>query len=163
MTSVVQRLDCGFVRLGAADLDCVRAIEACAFSTPWGEEQLLAALTRKPFVCFGLRAAPQPPRLAAYCAFYHVAGEMEICKLATAPDLRRQGLARMLLDRVLSIGNKLGVEKAFLEVRQGNAAAQNLYLGMGFVQVGARPGYYEDTGEDALLLCKQLKLLGETP
>jgi len=37
-------------------------------------------------------------------------------------------------------------------VRLGNEPARALYEGFGFRVVGRRPGYYADTGEDALLL-----------
>ncbi|MFW5733820.1 MAG: ribosomal-protein-alanine N-acetyltransferase, partial [Oceanidesulfovibrio sp.] len=40
----------------------------------------------------------------------------------------------------------------FLEVRENNVAAQTLYARAGFESVGVRPGYYPDTGEDALLM-----------
>jgi ribosomal-protein-alanine N-acetyltransferase len=34
----------------------------------------------------------------------------------------------------------------------GNGPARALYEAFGFTVVGRRPGYYADTGEDALLL-----------
>ena len=39
-----------------------------------------------------------------------------------------------------------------LEVRVSNLAARSLYQKLGFVEVGVRPRYYEDTGEDAVLM-----------
>lgn len=45
-----------------------------------------------------------------------------------------------------------GCRRATLEVRLGNGPARALYEGFGFRVVGRRPGYYADTGEDALLL-----------
>jgi ribosomal-protein-alanine N-acetyltransferase len=53
-------------------------------------------------------------------------------------------LARMALDR--------DATALTLEVRLSNRAAQELYRRFGFVSVGARTGYYQDNGEDALVM-----------
>jgi ribosomal-protein-alanine N-acetyltransferase len=39
-----------------------------------------------------------------------------------------------------------------LEVRVGNAAAQELYRHFGFAIAGTRPRYYTDDGEDAFVM-----------
>ena len=48
--------------------------------------------------------------------------------------------------------SNLGAEYATLEVRVSNAAARHVYESLGFVRMGKRPHYYEDNGEDALLM-----------
>jgi ribosomal protein S18 acetylase RimI-like enzyme len=40
----------------------------------------------------------------------------------------------------------------FLEVRESNSAALNLYRNMGFQEVSRRPNYYQDTGETAVVM-----------
>lgn len=92
------------------------------------------------------------PGLAAFCAFRLVAGELEILQLGTAPEARRQGLARSLLARVLEAGLGGGAEVAWLEVRSANAAARSLYASVGFVESGHRRGYYHDPADDAIVL-----------
>jgi ribosomal protein S18 acetylase RimI-like enzyme len=37
-------------------------------------------------------------------------------------------------------------------VRRGNSGARALYGALGFVEIGVRPKYYADTGEDAVLM-----------
>jgi ribosomal-protein-alanine N-acetyltransferase len=81
---------------------------------------------------------------------------MEVLNIAVIPEYRRMGLARRLVGLVLGISRALGAKKAFLEVREGNRAARALYEGAGFEQVGLRKGYYPDTGEDALVLGREL-------
>ena len=39
-----------------------------------------------------------------------------------------------------------------LEVRPSNAAAIALYTSFGFRDTGRRPGYYQDNGEDAIIM-----------
>jgi ribosomal-protein-alanine N-acetyltransferase len=49
-----------------------------------------------------------------------------------------------------------GLEAVTLEVRPANRPALALYRAFGFTTAGTRPGYYADTGEDALILTLQL-------
>jgi ribosomal-protein-alanine N-acetyltransferase len=45
-----------------------------------------------------------------------------------------------------------GARLVTLEVRASNRAAQQLYAKLGFIEVGLRRAYYQDNGEDALLM-----------
>lgn len=142
-----------FTQLGPADMAAVAELEARCFSSPWGEEQLRAALSSPHFSAYGMKGQG---RLYAYISLSLVAGEIEVLNIATHPEQRRRGLARALLLRALkatapSVEQGYGAH-AFLEVRVGNAPALGLYRSLGFAQVGVRKGYYRDTGEDALIL-----------
>ena len=77
---------------------------------------------------------------------------MHLLNLAVRPDQRRRGISRALLSHALERSRNLGVTVAWLEVRPSNTAARNLYKSFGFKEVGRRPGYYDDTKEDAILL-----------
>ncbi|HTS31072.1 MAG TPA: ribosomal protein S18-alanine N-acetyltransferase [Bryobacteraceae bacterium] len=75
-------------------------------------------------------------------------GETEILNLAVAPEWRRQGVARTLLAAFLA-----GVRgTVFLEVRESNQAARNIYKSMGFQEVGCRRGYYDYPPESAIVM-----------
>ncbi len=93
----------------------------------------------------------QSASLLAYIAFYHMFDEMEILNIAVAPFMRRQGLGSIVLAHALQSVKEKGLDKAFLEVRQGNAAARQLYEKFSFICVGKRKKYYSDTGEDACI------------
>ena len=80
------------------------------------------------------------------------AGSGEILNLAVDPDHRRRGIARALLDRGLAELARRGADEVFLEVRESNASAQQLYRGAGFRPVGVRADYYRQPREDALVL-----------
>ena len=60
-----------------------------------------------------------------------------------------------MLQGVLRQVWQLGADSLTLEVRKTNAAAIALYTGLGFEVEGVRKGYYEDTGEDALIMWKR--------
>ena len=78
-------------------------------------------------------------------------GEFEILNLAVDPEFHRRGVATFLLREV--------VERSpgswFLEVRESNRAARNLYSKFGFQEVARRPKYYQDTGEDAVVMRRE--------
>jgi [ribosomal protein S18]-alanine N-acetyltransferase len=98
--------------------------------------------------------ATQNPRqdIAGFIVTRLVAGELHINNVAVRPEYRRQRIAAELLVAVLRQGQRQGATLAFLEVREGNAAAQGLYGSCGFRVTGRRRRYYSQPVEDALLM-----------
>ena len=78
------------------------------------------------------------------------ADEAEILTLAVVPQRRRCGVGWALLDAACVEAVGCGAVAMLLEVAAGNVAAQALYAGFGFVEVGVRRGYY-GLGADALI------------
>jgi len=78
--------------------------------------------------------------------------EAHIGTLAVHPEYRGRSIARRLLAKVLLEATRLGATHALLEVRASNHDALHLYNKCGFAVVGVRKGYYQDAGEDALLM-----------
>ena len=75
-------------------------------------------------------------------------GETELLNLAVAPEFRRQGVARKLVESLLA--GSPGV--VYLEVRESNRAAREFYNCMGFQEVSSRPGYYQMPPESAIVM-----------
>ena len=78
--------------------------------------------------------------------------EAHITILAVHPEYRHQGLGQALLLGLLKSAVNRHLEWATLEVRSSNQPALSLYQKFGFREVGRRRRYYQDTGEDALIL-----------
>ncbi len=79
---------------------------------------------------------------------YRETGDGEILNLAVDPDHRRQGVAGMLVRKLLQrIAGPL-----FLEVRAGNRPALSLYKKLGFTETGQRRSYYRNPVEDAVIM-----------
>ena len=162
--------DRSVIRLGGEDAEAVARLEDLCFSTAWSAEryrELFAAA--RPlnagfdnFSAFGLRDAHGG--LVAFVTLVVGPEEVEIYNIAVHPDLRQTGLRTKLLGRVLNAACGCGVSRAILEVRVGNTAALGLYRSLGFVECGRRKAYYADTGEDALVLCRDVsEQHGERP
>lgn len=81
--------------------------------------------------------------------------EAEILTVAVAPESRRKGVARGLIDGLVSALPSVNVSELFLEVAEDNAAARALYAATGFAETGRRKAYYprrDGPAADALIL-----------
>ncbi len=144
---------------GEADIASLLAVERLCFTRPWGHLSFLAELAAETGYNYTARENPENAdnRIAGYLFFRVIADEMQIMRIAVAPAWRRQGLAGLMLGMGLQKALEAGAAACFLEVRESNIPAMALYTGLGFRRIGQRPGYYPETGEDALILMKNLK------
>jgi ribosomal-protein-alanine N-acetyltransferase len=74
-----------------------------------------------------------------------------IASIAVDPELRGQGLGRLLLETEMARLHENGARKIGLHVREDNAAAIHLYESLGFVTQDTIPNYYEG-GAPALFM-----------
>lgn len=86
----------------------------------------------------------------AFLVGWHVADELHILNVATAPAARRRGLASRLLEDVFAYAAQHHLRILLLEVRRSNEPAIALYRRHGFSIFRVRRGYYADNGEDAI-------------
>ena len=135
-------------RLTYADLPQVVAVERRAFPTPWSLAMFVLELSKPGGHCL---AALRHDRIVGYLVCSRFDTVFHVMNVAVDPDLRREGIATALLERVLvEVGDP---EARFtLEVRPSNRGAIALYERLGFLGVGHRRRYYQDNGEDALIM-----------
>ncbi|MGJ3245247.1 MAG: ribosomal protein S18-alanine N-acetyltransferase [Elainellaceae cyanobacterium] len=93
--------------------------------------------------------------LLGMVCLWSIAEEAHITLLAIHSDYRRQGLGQTLLYACLAAAWMRGLEWATLEVRSSNQRAIALYQKFGFQEIGRRRRYYQDSGEDALILWRK--------
>ncbi|MDR1116923.1 MAG: ribosomal protein S18-alanine N-acetyltransferase [Oscillospiraceae bacterium] len=134
-------------------LDGMAELEQMCFSMPWSRAMLADELFNEYAVYY---VAESGERVAGYIGAHMFLDEGHITNLAVSPDLRRQGIAGGLIDKLMRIAVKSEIKHMSLEVRESNAAAISLYLNKGFKVVGKRPGYYSGPKEDALLMTAEL-------
>jgi [ribosomal protein S18]-alanine N-acetyltransferase len=142
-------------RCTEADLDLVEEIERLSFPAPWARAAFADELER-PWAHLELLCQGPSGHIVGFCNYWVVADELHILNVAVRPEERRRGHARRLLGHMLEAGRQARVRVLSLEVRASNTAAVALYRRLGFRQVGLRPKYYADNGEDALLMDLEL-------
>ncbi len=135
-------------RLTYSDLPAVIAIERRAFPTPWSLAMFVLELSKPSGTCL---AALHDGRLCGYliCSRYDTV--WHVMNIAVEPQRWRRGTASALLGALVQ---RVGHPDAqfTLEVRCSNAPAIALYERYGFRSAGLRRRYYQDNGEDALIM-----------
>lgn len=135
--------------MSAADLDEVAALEAVAFPTPWSRASFADELERAHARAFVLR---RDAALIGYLVAWVLFDVAELLVVAVQPTERGHGHGRHLVTHLFDVARREGATRIQLEVRAGNTPAIALYERLGFHRVGLRPGYYQDNGEDAVLM-----------
>jgi [ribosomal protein S18]-alanine N-acetyltransferase len=134
-------------KLVYGDLPSVLAIERRAFVTPWSLAMFVLELSKPSGVCL---AAEEEGRLVGYLVCSRYADVWHLMNVAVDPDRRRAGIASSLIARLFEeIGSGA---RLTLEVRTSNSGAIAMYRRFGFEASGHRRRYYQDNGEDALIM-----------
>lgn len=135
-------------------------IEARVYPRPWSPSLFLDELdrrdTRRYLVALAPSGVPGHRRVVGYAGFLLQPGERgdeaHVTTVAVDPREHRRKIATRLLVALLDEARAVGAESATLEVRAANRGAQRLYEAFGFSAAGVRPGYYRETGEDAVVM-----------
>jgi ribosomal-protein-alanine N-acetyltransferase len=135
-------------RLTYADLPLVIAIERRAFPTPWSLAMFVLELSKPSGICL---AARRDGELVGYMVCSRYDAVWHLMNVAVDPVQRRSGIATALLEELFARAGGAG-ERFTLEVRQSNSPAIGLYERFGFLGAGLRRRYYQDNGEDALIM-----------
>ncbi len=143
--------DMEIMEMTEADLDEVMAIEKRSFAAPWSGRLFRETLAFPLSVNFVARKKVDNSMIG-YANFYLIKDEAHMLNIAVAPESRKKGRAGELLGHAIQALRGRGAEEFFLEVREGNADAINLYRKFGFRMVGRRRRYYVETNEDALVM-----------
>jgi ribosomal-protein-alanine N-acetyltransferase len=140
------------------DLLAVVEIEEESGLSPWGWDAYHKELqSPEEVIMLVARSDSAGGAVVGFIVSRLIGPELHVYNVAVRPGLRRRGVAARLLRAALEWGQLKGADLAFLEVREGNSAAQNLYRGCGFAVAGLRRQYYAAPVEDALLMSVSLR------
>lgn len=145
------------VSMSRAHLAAVLDIERRSFPNPWSAGVFEAEVKNvsgvsHPFVLTDAGSG----EVAGYLCLWLVRGELHVNNVSVAPEWRGAGLGRALMEFAEEFALKHGCFEIGLEVRATNVVAIRLYESLGFRQVGLRKRYYEETGDDAVLMAKRV-------
>jgi ribosomal-protein-alanine N-acetyltransferase len=140
----------------AEDIPRIVDIERDGFKHPWSAELLRRELHHAWSTSLVATEPAAPDQVIGFIVFWTVHDEVHVLNVAVALEARRRGVARVLMDEAAARGRRAGARLATLEVRRSNAAAITLYRTLGYREVGLRPNYYVDEGEDAIVMVLDL-------
>ena len=89
--------------------------------------------------------------IMGYLIYLKIDDKLEIIKIATGEDFKRQGVATSLISYMKDQGLKNHHTGIILEVNEFNVAARHLYEKIGFKQIYIRKKYYHGT-DDAIIM-----------
>ena len=133
----------------------IARLERECFADPWSQQSIASEL-HNPLSLW--LVAQEGQTLLGYVGSQTFLDETDMMNIAVSPASRRQGVARALIEALVSALRERGSKQLTLEVRASNGPARQLYESLGFLQVGLRKNYYRNPKEDALILRKEWTL-----
>jgi ribosomal-protein-alanine N-acetyltransferase len=140
------------------DIDEIVSIENSSFPSPWSRDLFIRELQIP--VSRSLVAKKnknQHKEIAGYVIYWIIAGEAQIHKIAVKKGVRNSGVAQDLIGEMLRLSFQEGARVCTLEVGQSNEIAKKLYEKFSFVVTEVRKGYYQESGDNALIMYLDLK------
>jgi len=146
----------GFREMTTEDVPAIMEIEKVVYTHPW-TEGIFNDCIRVGYNCW---VYEEQDELLAYGLVSVAVNEAHILNICVSPDAQGHGLGKRMLHKLMQLAADRQGNSIFLEVRESNLIAQNLYDQEGFNRVGLRKNYYpaEDGREDALVYAKELNL-----
>ncbi len=144
----------GFRKMTFADVPEVLTIETQVYTHPW-TKGIFNDCIRVGYNCWVLEEYGQ---ILAYGLVSIAANEAHILNICVSPERQGEGLGRRMLYKLIQLAEERLSDSIFLEVRESNLVAQELYEKEGFNRLGVRKDYYPavDGREDAYVYGKAL-------
>lgn len=135
------------------DVDDVLEIEKKCFSIPWTREAFAMEIKKNKLSRYIV--VQEDHQVVAYGGMWMILDEAHITNIAVHPEYRGKGYGKRIVKALIDRAREEGIFKITLEVRKSNEAALNLYKKYGFKACGIRPRYYQDNGEDGVIMWKE--------
>lgn len=131
------------------DMDQVCRLESDSFRFAWQEEDFLQCLRQRN--CIGM-VAERGEQVLGYMIYELHKAKLHILNFAVHPDFRRAGVGAHMVAKLVSKLASHRRTSITLEVRETNLEAQLFFRAQKFKAIQVVRGYYDDTGEDAILM-----------
>ncbi len=139
--------------------EVIQIERACFGEYAWWEEDFLCCLRDRNNI--GM-VAEQSHRIVGFMVYRLMTTKLQLLNLAVAPDLWRQGIGAQMISRLVHKLTQQKRNEIFAYLRETNLSAQCFFAKNGFVATSVARGWYEDTHEDAFLMCYRLNRQKET-
>ncbi|WP_206458635.1 ribosomal protein S18-alanine N-acetyltransferase [Anaerovorax sp. IOR16] len=135
------------------DIKEMAELDQMCFAMPWSEESFYDEIVKNELAFYIV--AEIEKKVVGYVGSWMILDEGHITHVAVHPGYRKKGIGHAMLSLLFDHCEKNGIFSHTLEVRPSNQAALTLYGQFGFKEAGRRKAYYENNGEDALILWRR--------
>ncbi len=135
------------------DIKIMAEMDVLCFSAPWSELSFEKEIKENHLAFYIVAEIDE--RVVGYAGLWCIVDEGHITNVAVHPDFRRKGIGEALVSVLLEHTTEIGLLSHTLEVRASNDPAIALYSKFGFEAAGVRKNYYEDNGEDAIIMWRR--------
>jgi ribosomal-protein-alanine N-acetyltransferase len=144
-----------------ADLPAVLELEEELFAPDtWTaamyRDELARTDTRHYLVAVEDSAGGAQGTVVGYAGLIAYPEEAHIATIGVTASAQGRGIGARLLDTLLAEADTRS-QVVLLEVRADNEVAQGLYRRRGFTEIGRRPGYYQPSGDDAVVMSREVR------
>lgn len=133
-------------------IEQVVKLEEVTFHIPWTRADFERELNENKMAIYFVAVIDE--KVVGYAGLWHVVTEGHITNIAVLEDYRRMGIGAAFIEKIIETAKENEMIGITLEVRISNIPAQKLYTKYGFKPEGFRKKYYQDTGEDAVIMWK---------
>ncbi len=133
------------------DIDDILDIERESSPNPWKRSFFEEEFNNKISTILVFRSF-ENRNIEGFIVFRKIIDIIEINNIAVKRKSRRKGIGWGLLSSLIEIAVGEKMESVFLEVRSQNKRAVQFYEKSGFKFLRIRKGYYNNPGDDALIL-----------
>lgn len=122
-----------------ADLNKLLEVENASFPEPWELQDFKTTLNESKNVGF---LAETHAGIAGYCVYRLECGQFSIISMAVAPEMRRQGIGRMMFERIVLKLNPLKRTQIVLTASEHSLDAHFFFKSLGFKAVEVLWDFY---------------------
>ncbi len=149
-TSVDEPVELEITRMRRRHLKGVMSIERQVYPRPWSPNLFLSEMSELRNRMYLVARINRD--VVGYGGIMCYGDEAHVTTIAVDPEHHRRKIGTRIMYELVQESVRMGARAVSLEVRVANWGAQRLYSRFGFRPVGIRKNYYQETGEDAVVM-----------
>ncbi|MBF0709665.1 MULTISPECIES: ribosomal protein S18-alanine N-acetyltransferase [unclassified Gemella] len=141
-------------KVGVEYLDILSVIDRENFVDPWSKEMFKKELEQENSEYYAIFNGEE---VLGFCGGWYVLEEYQINKIVIDKKYQNKKMGSLFLLYMMQLYANKGAKRAIIEVRKSNKAAIKVYERVGFELIGKREKYYQNNGEDALIMIRNFE------
>lgn len=140
------------VEMSKEDLELIDKLEKNFSAIFLSKEKIMEEFENNIFTKYFIYI--EKSNIIGFVNYYDLYDRFEIANISVVPEFRNKKIGSKLMEHVIELGKRQGIENITLEVREDNEYAIKLYSKYNFKPVAIREKYYE--GINGLLMERKM-------